>query len=333
MLTIFRLTFFALLFTLFSSTILAQNNYPFNNDRTIVLDNYALNSDQVTIYLQFQSTSTSQRDGHGSYARILGSSNYFLELADHKGELALYNGRTWYDLGIDIRKETKNIFLIFDKGMIKIFDGNKLIAERKHVRNTFSTKQLFIGGSFTKRERLTGQIDHFAIYPRILKSEEIKTILKGFYTSIQKTYPAFFYDFLNGMDLGGNQIPKNIGLKKQSSTTNIQRITETADPVPDMAEPENSPNVMDDIVEAPPAYGDEPEMYEPAPNTKKEKMKMMEQIFGTNFEVKFSDIDRINWKFEGKIKSNLQLIEPGSYDMIIDANGNVTIKIKTVEDK
>jgi len=301
----------ASLFILFSNTMEAQNKYPFNNDRSIKIGNPFTTSSQISFYFQVQSTSTK----HGYHDRIFGASRYFFELADHGGQLAFYNGRTWYDLGINIREKKKDIFLIFDKGVVSIYDGDKLVTTKKHISETFRSPELYIGSTYHPKERFIGEIDFVMIHNRILSRKEITAISKGEIQDMINTSPHLFYDFINGKtyERTKNYRPFNIRLSYGL------KIKDNFEPMFDDSEPKAKQEIIMEEAVVDPGYTP--------------KVSSSASKDNNNFKVKLSKVDQNNWEYEGKIISDPKLIEPGKYDLIIKSDGTVTIKIKVAEEK
>jgi len=312
-----------LLLTLTVYSTQAQNNYSFNNDRSIKIPNSVKGNKQVTLYLKVQSTSTSQYDGHGTYSRLLGASGFFIELADTKGKLAFYNGSKWRTTSLNIREEKKDIFVIFDEGNIKIMDGTKLIGEKTHRRKTFDCAELFLGSNFRASERFIGEMDHFIIYNRKLSPEDMADIISGKSKKIKKTEPVQYYNFEKG-------IVYQYGMKASSQKLDVN-----------IGKRHYRSSVPNEIVEEAPAV--ETPRYK-----RKKKIKKKEQVIADelppepylpaknnpfDLNINFHKIDTNNHEYEGVIKNKQSVLKPGSYDLIIKPDGKIIIQEKTAVEK
>lgn len=312
-----------LFLTLITYSSQAQNNYSFNNDRSIKIPNPVKGNKQVTLYLKVQSTSTSQYAGYGTYSRLIGSSGFFIELADTKGKLAFYNGSKWRTTSLNIREGKKDIFIIFDAGNIKVMDGTKLIGEKTHRIKTFECAELFLGSNFRTTEKFTGEIDHFMIYNRKLSQEDMVGIISGRNQKIKETEPVQYYNFQKGlvyqygMMAPAQKIDVKIGTKQNRNSVPDEIVEEApAIETPRYKRKKKTQKTKDVIADELP-----PEPYLPAKNN----------AFDLN--IKFHKIDTNNHEYEGVIKNQSSILREGSYDLIIKPDGKIIIQAKTAAEK
>lgn len=286
---------------------------PFEGNRKVTIDNPYKDSNIVTIYFQAQSYSTSKAKGHGSYARLLGGNGYFIELADHAGKLALYTGSAWWDTEVDIRSGLQDIFLEFENGALRVFQGTNLIMEKRHRSSTFGTSNLHVGSTYNRGEHFDGVINYFCMYDRLLTIEEKETAIanRDFFAD---TFPTHIYDFLKGYlkrwvdgRFAIDEISSDIGLVSKDDLPATMR--DGSVKVERIEMDQGGPGKYDNVQMDPPMP-----VQEQTNDLPRLDLKLLRQ--GDNSDT-----------YKGMIEYNTTPMDAGVYSLIVDKRGNVVLKL------
>jgi hypothetical protein len=208
----------ALLFALgFGFTLEAQIAEVFEYDRFIPINNPIKNAYRISVHIKVQSLSESQDPE--KYECFFSSTNRKIELADHMGKLAFYDGEKWISSEVNVRDTMRNITLTFKGGLYKVFSNNQRVMTGGRIKGDpyFQCKGFYLGASYEGEGFFKGIISQVGFYNYGIKQESLATLDQSKrYMNFPKD-PVVKIDFESGFvkfnGLSDNQlrIPEEVG--------------------------------------------------------------------------------------------------------------------------
>lgn len=278
-----KLVFLVFCFT-FSLCISGQESFPLHGGSGFKFNNPVNGEEQASIYVRIRSTKE-----NAYYERILGGDAVFLELADRDGKLELYDGKQWHNLELEIKNKFVDLFLLFDAGNIKVYSGTKLLHEQTHAyAKEYRSEHIYLGCNHTFQRQLTGSLQAYAVFSRILGEADRGKILKDPGAALTMSEVKISYDY---------RVGKYFFETEGTEIKNISEIVMDSPPAPVILEREGSPKVEKDVPEILP-----------------------------KLDIYLVHIDDTNKEYGGHFTHRSPMkIPEGRYELIVGKNGKLSI--------